>query len=674
MMRFLLALCFFFLMGCLFAHPQNPTDSLKKLLKTSIADSIRIKVLNQLSFRLSGNLPDESLLYAQEALKLALATNNERGISKSYNSLGVVMRVQGDYLNALSYFFQALKIDEKLEDDSETAKTLSGIGAVYARLRNYDKALEFFEKSLSLRKKINDKKGIAVSYTNMADIHHKKGNYALAIELHQKALDIERLLSPADIHYSLHSLGNIFYDLHEFQKAEKAYSEALQMRKNLRNKFIIAETMIHLGRVLAQEERFGEAYGYLDEGLAIAKANQAKELELKAYLFFSELYEQQKNPQKALDFYKKYTQMNDSLYNSEVNKQNKRLYEKYQEEKIIEQAKENAFLKKNQQLQNKYLEKQKTINQLIVIGSLVSFVLAVSLFYFLYQNQKINKELREKNEEIEQKNQQLSLQHAEILEVQQQLEEVNEELLTFNHQLENMVQERTAKIEQANQAYKEAKEELEVFMYRISHDFRGPLATLAGLAMIGRNETQDATAHLFFSKTEHTVYKLGRLLDKLSMVYLISNKTIQNQEIDFRMMLQNIAEQVSLGKSDTQLKVNVQDFRFVSDAEIVNIILYNLLENAYQFQNPEADCHQINVTIQKAEKVAQIIVEDNGMGIPREFQERMFDMFFRASETSQGNGLGLYIVKKAVEKLEGTIAVESQENRFTRFVVELPAV
>lgn len=672
MIRFSVVL-WFFILGKLSAHPQDPTDSLKNILKTSLPDSVRVKVLNQLSFRLSGNNPDMSLVYAQEALELALKINYERGVSKSYNSLGIVMRVQGDYLNALTYFFQALKIDEKLGDNNETAKTLSGIGAVYARLRNYDKALEFFAKSLSLRKKINDEKGTAVCYTNMADIHQKKGNYDLAIQLHQKALDIERVVAPIDVHYSLQSLGNIFYDLNDFKKAKEVYLEALSLRKTLKNRFIIAETMIHLARVYTQENRFDEAYGYLDEGLAIAKSNKAKELELKAYLFFSELYEKQKYTDKALNFYKKYTLISDSIYNNEMNKQNKILYDKYNEEKMIEQAKENILLKRTQEVQSKYVDKQKNINVFAVINGIVSFGLAIILFYTLYQNQKVNKQLSKKNEEIEAQHQQLSQQHTEIVETQQQLEEANEELLSFNHQLANMVDERTEKMKQTAQAFKAAKEELEMFMYRVSHDFRGPLATLSGLAMIGRSETDDMTAHLFFSKTEHIVYKLGKLLDKLSMVHLISNKEITLRLIDFKSMLQGVAEQVSLGKSDTEVKMNIQDFRFSTDPDLLNVILYNLLENAYQFQRVDEEYHQISVSLQKVQSSIKIIVEDNGMGIPKEFQNQMFDMFFRASEASQGNGLGLYIVKKAVEKLDGTISVESELGYYTRFTVELPA-
>ncbi|GAB4126969.1 MAG: hypothetical protein OHK0045_13400 [Raineya sp.] len=672
MIRFLLVL-WLFCTSYLSAHPQDPIDSLKNALKSPLPDIQKVKILNQLSFRLSGNNPDLGLAYAQQALYLANKINYERGISKSYNSLGVVMRVKGDYPKSLQYFFQALQIDEKLQDDRETARTLSGIGAVYVKLRNYDKGIEFFRKSLALRQKLQDEVGIAVCYTNLGDIYQKKGDYQLAIDYHEKSLNIERRISPKDIHYSLHSLGNIYYDMGNTPKSLEAYQEALIIRRSLRNKFVISETMINLARVLIKEGKFDEAYGYLDEGLALAKNSQAKELEQKAYLFFAELYEGKKDLAKSLYFYKKYTKMNDSLYNSEMTRQIGLLYNKYQEEKMEKQSRENAWLKKNQEIQEKYTNRQRKINILATISGVISLSLAVFLFVTLYQNQKAKQLLEERKEEIEKQNKQLSFQHQQIVDTQQQLEEMNEELQVFNHQLEEMVKERTEKIQMTTEALQIAKEELELFMYRVSHDFRGPLATLTGLAMLGRTETNDETAHLFFNKTELTAQKMSKMLDKLTMVNLISNKEVEQKNINFDEFIREVTNKISSEKAPINATISFQDTPFCTDPDLLRIILFNLLENAFQFQKITPYEHQVNVCLEKQEGFFKITVEDNGMGIPKEYQQKMFDMFFRASENSQGNGLGLYIVKKAVEKLQGEIVVESEIGSFTRFMILLPS-
>jgi signal transduction histidine kinase len=673
-MRFALILIVYLLAFGSSAHPQDPVDSLKMLLKTQQPDTMRVKVLNQLSFRISGNQSDLGIQYAQEALNISLKINYLAGISKSYNSLGICMRVKGDYVNSLDFFFKALQIDEKLNNDKETSKTLSGIGAVYVKLKSYDKGIEFFEKSLELRKKLKDLMGIAVCYTNLGDIYEKKGDYPQALQYHYQSLEIERKISPIDIHYSLNSLGNIYYNTKDFSKAIQYYQEALTIRKSLKNKFIIAETSISLGRALTKTGKLDEAYGYLDEGLALAENNQAKEIEEKAYLYFSEYYEKKQNSDKALFYYKKYALINDSLYNSEINKQSSLLQTKYQEGKIIAQDKENQVLKKNQDTKESYYQKQRTISLLAISSGLISLGLAVFLLISSNKNQKINQLLKTKNQAIQEQHHQLTLQHHQITETQQQLEEMNEELQVFNHQLEEMVNERTEKMRTATEALQIAKDELDLFMYRVSHDFRGPLATLVGLANIGRNDTLDHTALTFFDKTESTAKKMSKMLDKLLMVNLISHKELQKSKINFDILVHSIIDKLNPTSSNLQVEVSFSDNTFISDIEIVEIALINLLENAFQFQKMASKAHQVKVLLEKENEFVKISVEDNGVGIPKEYQHRMFEMFFRASESSQGNGLGLYIVKKAVDKLNGEIVVESEVNNFSRFIIMLPAM
>jgi len=656
------------------AHPQDPVDSLKTLLKTRQPDTTRVKILNQLSFRISGNYSDLAIQYAQEALELSLKINYLQGISKSYNSLGICMRVKGDYVNSLDLFFKALQIDEKVQNDKETAKTLSGIGAVYVKLKNYDKGIEFFEKSMALRDKHKDKIGVAVCYTNLGDIHEKKGNYDLAIQYHFKSLEIEKNANLLDIHYSLNSLGNIYFNLKDYNKAIQHYQEALTIRKTLKNKFIIAETSISLGRALAQQNKLDEAYGYLDQGLAIAKQNRAKEIEERAYLFFSEYYEKRKDSDKALFYYKKYALINDSIYSSEINKQTTLLQAKHQEEIIQSQDKENQALKRTKEAQEGYYQKQRTISLLAIISGVSSLGLAIFLLISSNKNQKINDLLKTKNQEIHEQHHQLSLQNHQITETQQQLEEMNEELQVFNHQLEEMVSERTEKMRTATEALQIAKDELDLFMYRVSHDFRGPLATLVGLANIGRSETADNHAHLFFDKTEVTAQKMGKMLDKLLMVNLISHKDLRKTQIDFDILIQGIIGKISPQNENLKVDVSFSDKTFISDIEVIEIALINMLENAFQFQKMESNLHKVKVILEKQDGFVKITVEDNGVGIPKEYQQRMFEMFFRASESSQGNGLGLYIVKKAVEKLNGEIVVESEVNNFSRFIIMLPAM
>jgi signal transduction histidine kinase len=103
---------------------------------------------------------------------------------------------------------------------------------------------------------------------------------------------------------------------------------------------------------------------------------------------------------------------------------------------------------------------------------------------------------------------------------------------------------------------------------------------------------------------------------------------------------------------------------------MVRIILENMVENAINFSTPVNPFIRLRVHQENEECI--MILEDNGQGILKEYHERVFEMYFRASDRSKGNGLGLYIVRKAVEKLNGTITLEANVNEGSRFIIRLP--
>ena len=109
---------------------------------------------------------------------------------------------------------------------------------------------------------------------------------------------------------------------------------------------------------------------------------------------------------------------------------------------------------------------------------------------------------------------------------------------------------------------------------------------------------------------------------------------------------------------------------FISYPAMIKIIIENLLENSINFSGV-VDPY-VRFRVYQIDGHATIEVQDNGQGIPPEYQERIFEMYFRGNERSKGNGLGLYILQKAVEKLDGVIRMESVSNKGTTFYVELP--
>lgn len=141
-------------------------------------------------------------------------------------------------------------------------------------------------------------------------------------------------------------------------------------------------------------------------------------------------------------------------------------------------------------------------------------------------------------------------------------------------------------------------------------------------------------------------------------------------------MVESIWEDLDIVQmSRIEKRVNISNsIPFVSDNIRIKMILSNLISNAIRYHKDDRRLPFIAVDVNVDEVGAEIRVEDNGQGISSVFITQIFDMFFRASESSMGSGLGLYIVKEAVTKLNGSIKVDSKVNKGSCFIIRLPHV
>ena len=114
-----------------------------------------------------------------------------------------------------------------------------------------------------------------------------------------------------------------------------------------------------------------------------------------------------------------------------------------------------------------------------------------------------------------------------------------------------------------------------------------------------------------------------------------------------------------------------QDSDFYSDEGRIRVIVNNLVSNAIRYHNPDAEQPFVNITAHLNGQ-AKIVIEDNGIGIPEQYHQKIFDMFYRVSEKSRGSGLGLYIVKETIDRLSGNIEIESKPGLGTKFTIHLP--
>lgn len=217
--------------------------------------------------------------------------------------------------------------------------------------------------------------------------------------------------------------------------------------------------------------------------------------------------------------------------------------------------------------------------------------------------------------------------------------------------------------------------ELDNFVYSASHDIRSPLTSILGLINIASrtDDPKEIAECLHLMKS-----RIARLDDFLQDILDFSRNLRMDKklrEINLFYFLNEIINGLDPAiyqkKVDIKLMVS-QDFEVMSDPMRLKIILKNLISNALQFLAPIKPEQWVRISALRVEGHFQLIIEDNGEGIRNELKPRIFEMFYRASENSKGSGLGLYIVKEMVEKLEGSIKVNSVYGEGSQFIIELP--
>ncbi|MBT1698105.1 HAMP domain-containing histidine kinase [Fulvivirgaceae bacterium PWU4] len=248
-----------------------------------------------------------------------------------------------------------------------------------------------------------------------------------------------------------------------------------------------------------------------------------------------------------------------------------------------------------------------------------------------------------------------------------ELVEANAEIKRINENLEGLVAERTKLLAEAHR-------ELDTFLYRASHDLRSPVCSIIGLCNIAYHLSSGESRDLI-DRVVQTTIGMDKLLKKLSIISEI-NQPSNFSSITLLEVVENTWYNYSKTVKDNRVKFVIDcpgDLMINSYPNLIEAILANLIENAiYYSMMKGAENARIEFTASIKGDQVEFSLLDNGIGVDNAIHNRLFDMFFKGHEQSKGNGLGLYIVRKSVQALEGTIAVESVPDKFARFVVRLP--
>jgi PAS domain S-box-containing protein len=217
--------------------------------------------------------------------------------------------------------------------------------------------------------------------------------------------------------------------------------------------------------------------------------------------------------------------------------------------------------------------------------------------------------------------------------------------------------------------------ELDTFIYRSSHDLKGPLASLQGLINVAKSEVQDIKANEYIGLIERSVNHLDNILMDLLNITRITQGSITYSKLNLATLISDTISSfenlVEYKKIEWLLDID-ESILLVTDKSLINNVLHNVIINAIKYHDRKKPNSFVKIVAHAYNHNVELIIEDNGEGIPEELQKNIFDMFFRGNTKSSGTGLGLYIVKNAVEKLGGQIELNSKENKGSKFTITLP--
>ncbi len=234
----------------------------------------------------------------------------------------------------------------------------------------------------------------------------------------------------------------------------------------------------------------------------------------------------------------------------------------------------------------------------------------------------------------------------------------------ISHKEEQLIKE----VENLNQM-------VELFAYSTSHDLKAPLSTLSGLISLLKKEGVKKEAKIYLKMMDKIILQQEFFLHNITDLLKNARTGIELEAIDFESIILDSFRQFGylshVKHIEKQIAIKGKG-RFLSDLVRVKVVLHNLISNAIRFQSQTEQNPFISVKVSFNIREATIVIEDNGKGIEEKYLDKIFNIFFRATESDTGNGLGLYITKEMIAKLKGEITVKSKINKGTIVKVKLP--
>ncbi|MBD0822466.1 tetratricopeptide repeat protein [Aestuariibaculum marinum] len=660
-------------------------DSLQQALQLVTNDSLRVKILKDISWEYLNNRSNIPLAkkYIDSFSKLSSQSHIEWGQYLARYQYGVLERQKGNYDVALNHFNVYLEFAKKNNDSIQIANTQYQQALIYDYRGQYDKSLKIYHRIHKIYQNAGDEYSAANILNSLGEILKRSNRIEEALENYNQALSIfTRLRAKADMANCLYNIGTTYqlqkdyskalaylnkallldedtgslwgmaYDYEaigevyklqgDYRKALDVHLKTLEIRQGLNQKRELSAIYVQIGQDYLKLSQNKKAEEYFLKALDLAEEVGATTELVNVYSGLSQLYGETQDYQKALDFNKKLIAVKDSLFNETKSKQIEELQERFNTEK-----KEAAILALEQdaEIQNLKLKRQTVFRNIfiaiILLGALLTFLL-IRRYKF---KQRVRLELIERRRQIEEEQQKTEFEKQRVT----QLEKID--LLK------------------------------DQFLANTSHELRTPLNGIIGLS---ESLKDGAAGPLSFKAIENLdmIVNSGKRLSNLVNDILDFSK-LKNNDLQLSIhpvdlyaitnLVLKVSESLIKGKTLQLINSVPKDIHLVeADENRLQQILFNLIGNAIKF----TDSGTVQVKAELKNNFIKVAVSDTGIGIPADKFESIFKSFEQIDGSVEraygGTGLGLSVTKQLVELHGGTIHVESKLGEGSTFMFTLP--
>jgi signal transduction histidine kinase len=611
-----------------FSDREESNVYYQKLLKFDIETNQRAEYLYQIGYNnwQLGNY-EEAIIEYQKALNLFTELNDSLLLAKVYNNIAVSNWGMGDNIEALQNYQKSLKIREGINDKKGESIVLNNIGKIYQDIDLVDDAFKMHQKALQRSFESKDTAAISYSYANIGYCYQHMGKLDSALYQLKTGYCYLQEMDPRNRSnsYFSASIGSIFEQKNMLDSALFYNKSALDFAIRIKNQNRVAIANYNLGKTYLANKQTDLASESFRKSQTIAEQKGYSVLAKDNLFALAQIEEEKGNINQAFEYYKRASQLNDSIFNQEVLAKISNVQIQYLTE---QQNQENILLRKDNEIKEITIKEQKRKERLL----LISGVLILIVLFFITRSRASFKRLNKQLEESEKNLLQANADKDKFFTI-------------IAHDLKSPFNGLIGTIElletnHHNFSQKETKELLGLIQKSAANVY----SLLDSLLMWAQTQT----GRMSYNPEHFEIKDTGSVvIDFLNSTALIKNILLQNK----------IPEQTSV----------------FADPKVVSTILQNLVSNAIKFSHPGG---QITIQAQEQETHTVISVHDTGVGIRKNILEKLFLITEKVSEmgtaNEHGTGLGLILCKELVEKSGGVIWVNSEPGKGSTFSFSLP--